>query len=202
MTLGESARVGHLVVPVAYGPRAALGLLSQIGGPWRTAHGAEVDAWIEVDGSLPRGFSGGPLLSANGQVLGMNTHKLARGGTTLPTSTLKRVVALLESRGTVEPGYLGIGGAAATLTQDQAAIAKQPHALLVVAVEPGSPAEGVLTVGDILLEIGGKSATNVAELRATLTGLGAGKQVSVAVLTGSGVEQRSLTLATRPNTCT
>ena len=197
LSWSDTLRVGQLVVPVGFGPRASLGLVARLGGPWRTPPGAEVDRWIEVDGTLPAGFSGGPLVGPDG-VVGVNTHRLVRGGTTLSAATVQATIARLEAHGTVEPGFLGIGAATATLTKGQAAAASQDEALLVVAVEPGSPAEGALTVGDIVLRVDGTEVRGVRTLRGALTGLGAGHTATLDVLVGDTVESRSVTLGARP----
>ncbi len=194
-------QVGHLVLPVAAGPRATLGLIAAVGGEWHSPHGAAIDAWIEVDGTLPPGFSGGPLLAADGGVIGMNTRRLVRGGTTLPASTVDAAVQALLARGSVDPGFLGIGAARATLTDEQAAVAGQAAALLVVAVEPGSPAEGVLTVGDIVLSVAGQPVEGVPSFRAVLDAHAPDTEVALAVLQGDTVVTRSATLATRPSRC-
>jgi len=197
----EVPEVGHLVVPVGAGPRATLGLIQAVDGPWHTPRGAEVDAWLEVDGTLPRGFSGGPLLAADGAVIGMNTRRLVRGGTTLPASTIRAAVAALLERGTVEPGFLGIGATRATLTEAQAEAAGQDTALLVVAVESDSPAEGVVTVGDIVLTVAGEAVHGVPSLRRVLDGHGPDSEVVLTLLDGDQVVDRTVTLGSRPKGC-
>jgi len=201
VTFAEVPRVGELVVPVAAGPRATLGMVSEVGGPWTTARGQEISAWIEVDGALPPGFMGGPLLAADGRVIGMNTRRLARGGTTIPAATLREAIDTLLQRGSTDPGFLGIGGATATLTADQAAAAGQTEALLVVAVEPDSPADGTLIVGDIVLDVGGTAVAGIASLRRELDGHGPGSEVSLRVLGPDGPVERTVTLGSRPAGC-
>jgi len=191
-------RVGEIALPVASGPRAALGLIGRLGGPWRTPAGAPVDRWIEVDGSLPPGFSGGALVATDGSVIGMNTHRIVRGGTTLPASTLLAAMEAILARGSVEPGYLGIGCAAATLTPDQAEAAGQTQALLVVAVSPDSPAQSALTVGDIVLRVADTAVHNVAALRNALAQRGPGDSIALDVLSALQVERRTVTLGCRP----
>jgi S1-C subfamily serine protease len=197
----ELPQVGHLVLPVGVGPRASLGFVGRVAGPWHTPQGAEVSAWIEVDGHLPPGLSGGPLLASDGAVIGMNTRRLVRGGTTLPAATLQTAVEALQQRGSVDPGFLGIGGATATLTDSQATTAGQDEALLVVAVEPGSPADGVLAAGDIVLAIADTEVRGIASLRAVLDAHAPGSQLALSVLDGDTVVQREVTLGARPARC-
>jgi serine protease Do len=197
----DTPEVGHLVLPVGAGPRATLGLVTAVAGPWHSPQGTEIDTWIEVDGSLPPGFSGGPLLAADGTVIGMNTRRLVRGGTTIPASTLREAIATLQARGTVEPGFLGIGATGATLTEAQAKAAGQDTAMLVVAVEPGSPAEGVLTVGDVVLSVAGEAVHGVPSLRRILDHHGPDTDLLVTLLDGEEVQERTATLGARPRCC-
>lgn len=192
----ETVRVGNLVLPVAYGPRATLGVVARVGGPWVTPSGHQVDRYLHVDGSLPLGFAGGPLLGPGG-ALGINVRGLVRGGTTIPARTVQNALEALLKHGNAEPGFLGIGGASATLTDAQAKVAGQAEALLVVAVEPGTPADGVLTVGDIVLALAGSPIDSVPGLRAALTSHAAGSEVTLKVLSGGTVEERQVTLGER-----
>jgi S1-C subfamily serine protease len=198
ITWSDDLRTGQLVIPVAYGPRATLGMLSRVGSAWRTQAGNAVDRWIEVDGSLPSGFGGGPLLAPDGTALGLNVRRLARDGTTLPGSTVHRALEALRSRGTTEPAFLGIGGATATLTPAQAEAAEQKEALLVVAVTEDTPAAGVLTVGDIVLRVAGQPVRGVASLRSVLVDLTPDQVVTLDVLSALQVEERTVTLSGRP----
>jgi S1-C subfamily serine protease len=78
--IGDSAelKVGHLVLAVGYGPRASWGVVSAVGGAWRTGRGGEVDRLLRVDLVLYPGFSGGPLVDASGKVAGLVTSGLSR----------------------------------------------------------------------------------------------------------------------------
>lgn len=198
---GDPPAVGQLVLPVArggHGVACTLGVLARVGSAWSTSGGGQVDARLEVDGSLPAGFSGGPLLGPGG-VLGVNTHRLARGGTTLPRATVERVAAELEARGTVQPGFLGIGGARAVLSGAQADVAGQSDGLLVIGVSAGGPADGVLSVGDVVLRVDGHAVRGVHDLRGVLGSLGAGHAARLDVLSGTEVGERTVTLAARPS---
>lgn len=157
----EGGKVGSLVVAVGNsgsGERATLGMVSRSAGPWRTGRGGDVDRWLEVDGSLPMGFSGGPLLATDGTVLGINTRGLVRGGTTLPTPTLRRVLSTLHAEGRVRQGTIGVGA--------------QPveGGLLLSAVVKGSPAESAgLQVGDILTRAGDDELEKLEDLFAAIS---------------------------------
>ena len=92
----ESAlKVGHLVVAVGRPeetPQATLGIISALDGEWRTMGGGAVTSFVQTDVVMYPGFSGGPLVSAEGPFAGMNSSALVRGmSVALPPATLQRV---------------------------------------------------------------------------------------------------------------
>lgn len=155
----DAPRVGELALAVGHAgrsPRVTLGLVSEVRGPWSTPWGGRVDRWLEVDGHLPMGFSGGPLLSASGEVLGINTRSLVRGGTTLPTETLRRVLGALAEDGQVRRGFLGVG-----ITPD----------LRVTELVRGGPAaQAGLQEGDRITAVDGQAVDSAHALGLSLTG--------------------------------
>jgi S1-C subfamily serine protease len=166
--------VGSLVLSVGRrggDPSVALGVVGTVGAGWRTRGGGRVDAFVDVDGVLPLGFSGGPLLALDGTVVGINTHGLTRGGTTLPVATVSRVVAELERHGTVHRGFLGVGVHPVALAPKTAELAGRARALLVLSVADGGPAErGGIVQGDAIVAIDGAPTESTADLFAALWG--------------------------------
>jgi S1-C subfamily serine protease len=146
-------RVGEIVIAAGRpgrGTRATVGFLTGVGGPWRTRDGGRIDAILEVDAHLPPGFSGGPLLAADGRALGMNTSGLVHGGTTIPHATLTRVVGELLEHGSIRRRHLGVG------------VYPVEEGLVVLSVQRGGPAEAAgVIVGDVL-------QTNAKDLRESL----------------------------------
>lgn len=194
-------RVGELVVLLGRpgsGVRAGLGMIGSANGPWRTASGGRVDRWIEVDGSLPPGSSGGPLIDAEGAIIGMNTAALARGGSTVPVETIRRVVASLITHGGVRRGWLGVAVQPVRLDDTQAAIAGQDRALLLVSVAGESPAASAgLQVGDVILSFNGTLVADPRELHARLDESTVDSEVPVQVLRGGAVAAFALRVAGR-----
>ena len=89
---------------------ATLGVVSALGESWRTPAGGQLDRYLQTDVVMYPGFSGGPLVDAEGKVLGLNTSALLRGiSLTVPTSTVRKVVETLLAHGRVRRGYLGVG---------------------------------------------------------------------------------------------
>lgn len=182
-------RLGELVIIAGRGWRGAvanLGMVAQVGGPWRTGLGAEVDAWIDVNGSLGRGMSGGLLLDSLGKAVGLNTAGLVRGGTTVPASTVRAVVEALLAHGRVGRARLGVSVQGVSLAPAQQAVAGRDQALLVLSVEAGSATErGGVLVGDALLELDGEAILESAALLARLRSLSADAGVKLSVLRGA-----------------
>src|SRR5690606_3955731 len=91
-----SLKVGHFVLalgrPGTSAPMASFGIVSALGGTWRTARGGLVEGYIRADVSLYPGFSGGPLVDIEGRVVGLNSTYLAGGQpAALPVGFLAQV---------------------------------------------------------------------------------------------------------------
>src|SRR5689334_799333 len=109
----DQLRVGHLMLAIGRpgdeGVTASLGVVSAVGGPWRTWSGGDIDRFVRLDLSIYDGFSGGPLVDASGRVAGINCSALARGlPLAIPSATVNRVVDALLTRGHVPRGFLGV----------------------------------------------------------------------------------------------
>lgn len=192
------ALVGELVLAVARpggGLRASLGALHAVEGAWRTPAGARVERFLQPDLVMYPGFSGGPLLNAAGEVLGLNTSGLAHNSAvTLPVETLTRVVETLLAHGRMPRGFLGVGSQPVRLPEDLASAAGQEIGLLVSSVEPGGPAaQGGLLLGDTLLQIGGERLQSMDDLLAFLNGDVAGKPVGLRLARGGQVIEKTVT---------
>ena len=189
--------MGHLVLALGRPGRtvrATLGIVSALGESWRTAEGSQIDHYLQTDAPFHPGFSGGPLVDAGGRVLGLNTAALVRGfSLTIPTVTLQRVVETLLAHGRVRRGYLGIGAQPARLVGELERTLGQRVGLLLVSIEPGSPADqGGLFVGDILVGFDGQTVSELEDLMALLGAERIGKPVPVRILRGGQV--RDLTV--------
>ena len=76
----DALRVGHIILALGRpgrSVRAAFGIVSAIGGSWRTAAGGQLDRYWQPDVAMFPGFSGGPLINASGEVLGIGTSAFA-----------------------------------------------------------------------------------------------------------------------------
>ena len=179
--------------------RASLRAIGVLGPAVRTPHGGKLDRYVESDRQIPRGFAGGPLIDAEGAVIGMNTRTLLRGeDIAVPTATLQRVVAELVAHGGVRRGYLGVGAFPAQLPPALAQIAGRDRGALVASIDDAGPAAVAgIVVGDILVELAGVAITDPDALRLAL-GDRPGEVVELIVLRGGVKQTLSVTLGSRP----
>jgi S1-C subfamily serine protease len=200
----EPARIGQLALAVGRpsrgeGTRASLGVVSAVGGPLRTWRGPRLERYIQTDATLYPGFSGGPLIDAQGNVLGIMTTGLARGAAlAIPAELAWGVAKTLESRGAIKRGYLGILSQPVRLPDAQRTGLTQKGGLLVVGVEEGSPAgrSGML-LGDILTTLDGQPVEDTDDLLVLLTGERVGETVPVKVVRGGELQTLQVTIGER-----
>lgn len=204
---GDAATLkpGHIILALgrfSENVRLDYGLVHAVGPAWRTWTGGELDRFLALDGGLRPGFSGGPIVSASGQVMGMGTSRFLRGtAAVVPASTLARVVEELLAKGFVSRGYLGIGLQPAELPASvvNSLGLSSSRGLLAATVAGGGPAEAAgILVGDILLEIAGRLCAATEDVLAVLGTTGAGKAVRVVYLRGGERRETDISLGERP----
>ena len=202
--LGDSGslRVGHIVLAVGYGPRASWGIVSAVGGRWRTWRGGEIDQLLRLDLTLYPGFSGGPIVDAQGRIVGINTSGLSqRLELAIPASTVSRVADELIEKGHVSRAFLGVGLQPARLPEAaRRALAGAPEiGLIVVRVQPDGPAaQAGILLGDVLVSL---ESIHVASPEAVLEAVAArrvGSSVSATILRAGTPTDVSITLGERP----
>lgn len=167
--------------------RASLRAIGVLGPSVKTPAGGTLDRYVESDRQIPRGFAGGPLIDADGAVIGMNTRTLLRSADlAIPVITLRRVVAELLQHGGIRRGYLGVGAYPSA------------QGALVASLEDGGPAAtaGIL-VGDILVEIDGEAVHGPDSLRTVLADR-PGKAVKVVLVRGGARQELDVTIGERP----
>ncbi len=183
-------RVGEFVLALGRhstkGIEASLGVVSYINGPVRTHRGGMIERFIRTDAAPLPGFSGGALINAKGQIVGINTSGLSHGTLlTLPTSVAWQTAQTLAEKGSIKRGYLGIRSQTVEIPESafETLGREQKSGLLVVQVEEDSPAaNGELMAGDIIVGIAGEPVTDHDELAGKLTGEIVGQPAAVDIL--------------------
>ena len=180
--------------------RASFGVVSAVGGALCTGRGARLERYVQTDVTPYPGFSGGPLINAEGAVLGIMALGLARGvALAAPLEVAWRVAGSLEECGSVKRGYLGILSQPVHLPSAQSAgLGEGRGGLLVMGVEDGSPAgKGGMLLGDILVSLDAVPVADTDELQALLTGVRVGREVPVGVVRGGELQTLRVTVGER-----
>jgi S1-C subfamily serine protease len=204
---GSDLRIGHVVLAIARsgkeGPSATMGVLSALDDAWTTWRGGRVDRFIRADINTYPGFSGGALVDVAGRVIGVNTSGLSRHFTlTLPVSTVDRVTDALLSKGRIARGYLGVGMQPVRIpdTLIRTLGLKRGGGAIIVAVEPGSPADkGGLFIGDVLVALNGTPVTDVDDIHSLLGPERVGDAIALGVIRGGALAEVRVTVGERPD---
>jgi S1-C subfamily serine protease len=179
--LGESKklRVGQLAIaignPYGFDCTVTAGVISALGRSFRARSGRLMDNIIQTDAALNPGNSGGPLLNSNGEVIGVNTAIImpAQGICfAIAVDTAKYVAGWLVKDGKIRRSYIGVGGQDVKLHRRLVRYYNLPvdTGLLVLAVEPKSPAEEAgLREGDVIIGFNGHTISGVDDLHKQLT---------------------------------
>jgi len=184
--------VGEIVLaigrPTVSGIEASLGVISAVDGPVHTRRGGMIDRFIRTDAIPLPGFSGGALVSAEGQVLGINTSGLSHGMLlSIPADLAWKTAESLAEHGSVKRGYLGIQSQFVEIpaASKEALGRQQASGLLITHIEDGSPAgDSDLMVGDIIVGVAGSAITDHDLLLSNLSGEVVGKPTPIEVLRG------------------
>lgn len=195
-------RVGDFVVaignPFGLGQTVTSGIVSALG---RSGLGIEAyEDFIQTDASINPGNSGGALVNLRGELIGINTAILARGGGNIgigfaiPINMAQQVMEHLVEYGEVQRGRLGIGVQDLTHELAEAFNLHSREGALVTRVEPDSPAQTAgLREGDVLIRINGRNIRHATDVRNQIGLLRIGSDVRFEILRNA----KPMTLRTR-----
>ncbi len=203
--IASNVKIGQLVLalgrPSTDGIEASMGVVSALGGPVRTPRGM-LERYIRTDTTPYPGFSGGPLVDAEGRIAGLNTSGFGYGAAlTIPASIAWKVAEQLAKHGSVQHGYLGIRSQPVEISEAAQKALKRTQAagLVIVGVENDSPAEkGGLMVGDILVGIENQPIEDHDELFAHLSGNAVNETIQIEILRGGKQETLKVKVGARP----
>jgi len=225
LELGSSAdvRPGEGVVAIGspYGLEGTItaGIVSAVDRTIEAPDGAQITGVIQTDAALNGGNSGGPLLDADGKVIGVNAQIESRTGSAsgvgfaVPIETASSVASRLIAGEPIEHAFLGVR------VQTVSALAAEeldlPRGAQVAEVESGSPAAkaglaaGTQTQevggaeltkdGDVIVAIDGTPVTTAADLAAAIAGHEPGDEVTLDVVREGNTRTADVTLVSRPS---
>lgn len=186
----DSMRVGDFVVaignPFGLGQTVTSGIVSALG---RGGFGADrLENFIQTDAAINSGNSGGALVDLRGNLIGINTAILGRGGNigigfAIPSNMMKNLVEQILEHGEVRRGVLGVRGG--NLTQELAdalEISRTRGAWVSEVLPDGAAEKAGIQAGDVIISIEGRELQSFSELAATIGTMGAGRSVTLGVL--------------------
>jgi S1-C subfamily serine protease len=199
----EPPRLGGLALAVGRGETlslAALGIVSALGGAWRSMRGGAIDRLIRLDVALNPRSEGGAVIDAAGGLVGMAVYGPRRGVLVIPMATIGRVADHLMAHGRIVRGYLGIGLQPVRLDAAVPAGRREGRAAIVVSVDARGPAKqaGVL-LGDIVVGWDGEPVHGVRDVFERLGPESVGRTVALDLVRAGTRIKATITVSERPN---
>ena len=209
-TLGDSdtLKVGEPAIAIGnalgYGQSVTTGVISALNRDYSVDEDGNTQALIQTDAAINPGNSGGALLDVNGEVIGINSNKIAGTkvegmGYAIPISTAKPIIAELMNKQTRTPveqnkrGYLGISGLNVdSQVQEMYGI---PVGVYISRVYEGTAAQKAgLKKGDIIISCDGETVETMEGLSTLLDSMEAGTSVQIGVMMSvdGGYQERIL----------
>jgi S1-C subfamily serine protease len=191
----KSVRVGQVAIaigsPYGFQHTVTAGIVSALGRSMRASTGRLLDNVLQTDASLNPGNSGGPLVNARGEVIGVNTAVIlpAQGICfAIAASTAERVAVALIRDGRVRRAYLGVGGQTQPLSRR---VVRHfgltvESGVRVESLEKGSPAaDAGMKTGDVIVGIDGLPVADVDALQRRLGADAIARPLPVMVIRGT-----------------
>jgi len=200
LVLGDSSKVqvGDNVVaigsPFGLAETVTAGIVSALHRQMTSPNNFSIDDSIQTDAAINHGNSGGPLLDAQGHVIGVNAQIESDSGGSdgvgfaIPSNTIKSIASQLISSGKAQHAYLGVQ------------LGSNGAGARVVSVRSATPAaKAGLHAGDVITSLGGTRISSSDDLRSAINARKPGDHVSVTFLRNGARHTVSLTLGSRPS---
>ena len=196
-SLDVGDEVAAIGAPFGYGRSISTGIVSGVDRTMKAPNGFTVAHAIQTDAALNPGNSGGPLLNAAGEVVGI-ADQIATGGSeqnagvgfAVPIDLVTASLSQLKAGERVSHAYLGVATSGASSGTPGATLGS---------LTPGGPAaDAGLRAGDVVTKLGATTITNANDLVGAIADHRPGDQVKVAVKRGSETVELTVTLGTQP----
>lgn len=173
-------------------PTAAFGIVSLSGERWRSLRGGDIDARIELDMQLRSSQQGGLALDAAGPAFGMAVLG-PRRVLVIPTATIERVAARLETHGRIARGYLGVGLQPVRVDDGVGA--------MVMNVDKSGPSAAAgIRQGDVIVGFDQEKLSGVRALSRALGPESVGSVVELSIQRAGAPIRLKVTIGERPET--
>lgn len=222
LTPGDSSKVniGEMAIaignPYGYDDTVTVGVISGLN---RDISGSNYTGMIQTDAALNPGNSGGPLLDANGDVIGINTaiESTSTGaygiGFAIPINVAEAELSSLESGTSIQHPWIGISGETLTPTLAKQLGVTANQGVYVVSVVPGSPAEKAglkgsdfnangqpVGGGDVITAVDGHAINTIQDLQSYISGKSVKDTIVLTVLRGGNtIPSIQVTLGAMPS---
>jgi len=203
--LGDSdtLRVGEWVVaignPLAYEHTVTVGVVSYIG---RKLFDSSLDRYIQTDAAINFGNSGGPLINARGEVIGINaaiSSRAANIGFAVPINQARAILSQLREKGHVSRGYIGLALRDVDPDLQRSLGLSNSDGALVQDVTPGSPgARAGIRTYDLIVAVDGKAISGNDQLIQLIAARQPGTVASLQVVRDTHAMNIAVKLAERP----
>lgn len=195
----DRARVGDWVVaigsPFGFGGSVTAGIISARG---RDINSGPYDDYLQIDAPINSGNSGGPVINADGQVVGVNTAIYSPNGGNIgigfaiPAREAQRVVTQLRDHGGVERGWLGVQIQPVSAEMAEALHIKDKAGALVAEVLSKSPAQRAgIKAGDVIVSFGGTPLKDARDLSKAVAKAEPGSKVTIVIMRDGRSQQLS-----------
>ena len=145
--------------------------------------------FIQTDAAINQGNSGGPLVNAHGEVVGINTFLISPSGSfagmgfAIPSQIVQPTVESLVRYGKVSHSYIGVGITDVTPENSKFFDLKDANGAVISEVQPDSPgAKAGLKVGDVIVGLDGQKVSDAGQLQAEVSSKHPGTKVTLDVL--------------------
>jgi putative serine protease PepD len=202
LALGDSSKlaVGDSVVaigsPFGLEETVTSGIVSALHREMTSPNNFAIDDSIQTDAAINHGNSGGPLLNAQGKVVGVNSQIASDSGGNdgvgfaIPSDTVRSIATQLISSGKAEHAFLGV------VLNDSAT----GNGAQLADVRSGGPAARAgLRAGDVVTALGGKKIASADELRAAINARQPGDAVSITYTRNGTSHTAEVKLVSRPS---
>ena len=205
--LGDSSKLetGQFVLALAnpfnrQQPTATTGIITNPDGTLRGLRGTAMENIVATDAKLNPGFSGGPLVDAEGKLIGVNTAYVWSRGIAIPVNKVKRITDKLMTGHVIRRAYLGIVGNSVVIPREIADRTglDQESGVMVFSVEPGSPARKAgLAMGDVIVKFNRKPVVSFYDLPRLLAEELVGKETQLTIIRRENLLELAITPASR-----